>query len=433
MVRLFEISETFPTPLLRDFRIFMDSLKKEKAILSIKNQYLPKERLWELNQVVSFKLENVKPNLDQACYPFLHLLYHLAFAGKLAVMAPGKGGRFYLLVSERYEEYVNLTMSEQYFFLLETLWIDTDWDALQKATYARGPNGWNLTSVWKVIADSEWGKTLNIKDPSSNWHKQLWSWGYFLCYFTYFGFWQFTLAEDAMKISRRQIEANTLTLTEFGVCIAPVFLKHRDYRDWNKVTIKKDCPHSQDVLDRMIDAIEGLSIKSQGEESDKVRQGFRSEPFYQAFVPLVTPGELSRTLPRKQQNFIGGTYRFKVSITRGIWRRIEMAAKHHLHALHSVILEAFDFDDDHMFCFFMDNQKWSYDRYTSSFDDDGPYADEVTLGELGLYPGKTFLYLFDYGYEWSFKVEVEDINSNKPLPLMPQIVDKRGTAPNQYG
>ena len=45
---------------------------------------------------------------------------------------------------------------------------------------------------------------------------------------------------------------------------------------------------------------------------------------------------------------------------------------------------------------------------------------------------KAFLYLFDYGDEWEFKVDVEEINSDKPLPLTPRIVGKRGEAPDQY-
>ena len=109
-----------------------------------------------------------------------------------------------------------------------------------------------------------------------------------------------------------------------------------------------------------------------------------------------------------------------------------MAAKHTLHKMHLAIQEAFEFGDDHLYSFFMDNKKWSNDRYDSPHDE-GPNADEVTIGELGLYVGKTFLYLFDYGDEWEFKVEVEEINSGNPLPLMPQIVGKRGKAPDQYG
>ncbi|OLN30804.1 IS1096 element passenger TnpR family protein [Desulfosporosinus metallidurans] len=430
---MFRITATYPTPILQDFQRFMDSLKQEEPVLSPKNQYMSKERLWELNQLVSFKMEDANPKLDQGSYPLLHMFYHLALAGKLAVMLPGKGGRFLLQVSERYEEYLNLTMTEQYFYLLETLWIDADWGALQKATYGRIPNERLISSIWQELAHCKAGKTLKVKDSASPWHN-LWDWGYFLWYFTYFGFWQFTQDEEALNFSRRKIEATTLTPTEFGVSLAPILFNYRDYLDWNQVNIRKDGLTSQDILDGLEHVIRSMGKKPQGfAELARARQESMGEPFYEKFVSLVAPGELIRTLPREDQDFMEGTYLIKVSLSRGIWRKIEMAAKHTLHQLHLAIQEAFDFDDDHLYSFFMDNKKWSYDRYDSPLDEEGANADEVKIGELGLYPGKTFLYLFDYGDEWEFKVEVEEINSDKPLPLSPKIVSKRGEAPDQYG
>lgn len=158
----------------------MDSLNKEETALSPKNQYMSKERLWGLNQLMSFKMEDANPKLDQGSYPLLHMFYHLALAGKLAIMIPNKGGRFFLKVTECYEEYSNLTMAEQYFFLLETLWIDADWGALQKATHVRIPNERLISSVWQELAHSEAGETLNVKNSASSWHNWLWDWGYFL-------------------------------------------------------------------------------------------------------------------------------------------------------------------------------------------------------------------------------------------------------------
>ncbi|WP_459930605.1 plasmid pRiA4b ORF-3 family protein [Desulfosporosinus burensis] len=392
---------------------------------------MSKERLWELNQFKSFKVEDATPKLDQGSYPLLHMFYHLALAAKLSVMLPSKGGRFQLKVTERYEEYLKLTSAEQYFFLLETLWIDADWGALQKATYGRIPNVRLISSIWQELAQSKARKALNVKDSESPW-RNLWDWGYFLWYFTYFGFWQFTQDEEALNFSRRKIEATTLTPTEFGVCIAPILYKYRDYLDWNQVNIQKGVLTSQDILDSLEYFIRSMGKKPQGfAELARARRESLGEPFYKAFVSLVAPGELMRTLPREQQGFMEGTYLFKVSLSRGIWRKINMAAKHSLHQLHLAIQEAFEFDNDHLYSFFMDNKKWSYDRYDSPLDD-GPNAEEVTIGELGLYPGKTILYLFDYGDEWEFKVEVEEINSDKPLPLTPQIVGKRGEAPDQY-
>ncbi|KJR47271.1 hypothetical protein UF75_2352 [Desulfosporosinus sp. I2] len=48
---MFEITLTYPTPLLQDFLRFMDCLKKEETVLSPKNQYMPREQLWGLSLV----------------------------------------------------------------------------------------------------------------------------------------------------------------------------------------------------------------------------------------------------------------------------------------------------------------------------------------------------------------------------------------------
>ena len=56
----------------------------------------------------------------------------------------------------------------------------------------------------------------------------------------------------------------------------------------------------------------------------------------------------------------------------------------------------------------------------------------TTLGELDLQPKQEFLYLFDYGDEWRFKVRVYAINPDAPEGKYPRIVESVGEAPEQY-
>lgn len=74
--------------------------------------------------------------------------------------------------------------------------------------------------------------------------------------------------------------------------------------------------------------------------------------------------------------------------------------------LHNSIHEAFGFDNDHMYSFFMDGEAWSNNRLTCPYDERGPYVNEVKIGELDLYEKQEFLYLFDFGDEWRFNVKV---------------------------
>ncbi len=68
------------------------------------------------------------------------------------------------------------------------------------------------------------------------------------------------------------------------------------------------------------------------------------------------------------------------------------------------------------------------------FDDDEAAGDvrTTTLEELGLRKGKTFMYLFDYGDEWRFKVKVDAINKNAADVEYPLLVEEVGEAPVQY-
>ena len=123
----------------------------------------------------------------------------------------------------------------------------------------------------------------------------------------------------------------------------------------------------------------------------------------------------------------------KVSLARNIWRRIEVAADHTLYELHMAIQDAFEFANDNLYSFFLDGERWSRERFSSSDDDEGPYVTEVRIGELGLAPGQNVLYLFDYGDEWWFKLVVEDIRTHGRKPREPRIIGKKGEAPEQYG
>jgi hypothetical protein len=56
----------------------------------------------------------------------------------------------------------------------------------------------------------------------------------------------------------------------------------------------------------------------------------------------------------------------------------------------------------------------------------------VKIEELCLKVGKQFMYLFDYGDEWRFKVKVTAINPNAADADYPKIVQSVGEAPPQY-
>ena len=185
------------------------------------------------------------------------------------------------------------------------------------------------------------------------------------------------------------------------------------------------------------------------------------------------------------------TYTFHVSLpgTRRVWRKIEMSADQTLEDLHFAIQDAYEWDADHLYSFFMSGKAWDEsteyclpegaDPWGVPLDDEefeeplapeldeeqranalqllaeqlgippevsetllatlvDPYAGPgdvrtTTIESLGLTPGQEFMYLFDYGDEWRFKVRVHAINEDAdPEAEYPRLVESVGEAPEQY-
>jgi hypothetical protein len=190
------------------------------------------------------------------------------------------------------------------------------------------------------------------------------------------------------------------------------------------------------------------------------------------------------------------TYTFHVSLpgTGRTWRKIEMSADQTLEDLHFAIQDAYDWDADHLYSFFMSGQAWDesseyclpegsdpwgepmydeeeeewpeltpeeheqalralfsggegmtveemqahvdafWDEYLAEEDALGPGNVQITtLEELNLETGQEFMYLFDYGDEWRFKVRVHTVNDDAdPDAEYPRLVESVGEAPEQY-
>nr|WP_239094277.1 plasmid pRiA4b ORF-3 family protein [Bacillus sp. B15-48] len=147
--------------------------------------------------------------------------------------------------------------------------------------------------------------------------------------------------------------------------------------------------------------------------------------------PLFSKEQLTTTLKRQRPVFKEGAYLFKVKLSSSCWRILQFSSSHTLLDLHNLIQKAFDFDDDHLYAFYMDGIKFSKHFYNAPMDTHGPYVNEVKIGDLDLYEGQSFLYLFDFGYEWEFNINLLKISGEEDVGA-PKIKEKLGEAPDQY-
>lgn len=69
----------------------------------------------------------------------------------------------------------------------------------------------------------------------------------------------------------------------------------------------------------------------------------------------------------------------------------------------------------------------------SPFSEAAHFTHRITIGSLKLAPGRRFLYLFDYGDDHRFTVEVRTGDETAPMADYPRVVGTHGRAPSQYG
>lgn len=127
-----------------------------------------------------------------------------------------------------------------------------------------------------------------------------------------------------------------------------------------------------------------------------------------------------------------GSYVISVSAGVGCYRHIQISSSATLHQLHRAIINAFDFDDDHMYAFFMDNHYWSHSNVylREKMDPADRLAKNCKLEKLHLSKGDQFKYIFDFGDEWRFQCKVlRELDVQTDIP---GVIRSVGEAPEQY-
>ena len=126
-----------------------------------------------------------------------------------------------------------------------------------------------------------------------------------------------------------------------------------------------------------------------------------------------------------------GVFVFKVSLGK-MWRQIAIPDTLTLDDLANAVLEAVDFDDDHLYEFSFRDRLGQTTQIIHPYCEVGPSTDEFPIGELPLQPGQSMMFLFDYGDCWKFNVKLERIDPPNPRMKKPRPVARQGKAPKQY-
>ena len=135
---------------------------------------------------------------------------------------------------------------------------------------------------------------------------------------------------------------------------------------------------------------------------------------------------------------VEGVFILKISLSgwRGdgtnIWRRLAVAHSSSLCDLANLILQAFEFDDDHLHEFKYRDQMGKERVYNDPRCEDEPFSDEVSLGESGLPVKKTMAFIYDFGDDWEFSIKLEKIDAAQSYAKLPALLESHGEPPEQY-
>lgn len=140
----------------------------------------------------------------------------------------------------------------------------------------------------------------------------------------------------------------------------------------------------------------------------------------------------NKLIEQKAVPHFRGTYILKIVLTNDIWRKIELSSECDFDDLAIAIINAFEFDNDHLYAFSIG------DEYGNTHEISHPYCDshcattEVTLGEMGFEKGNAFHFVYDFGDNWRFTIQVESFFEEQRCDTV-KVFEAVGESPDQYG
>ncbi|MBT2218605.1 hypothetical protein KK120_22785 [Virgibacillus dakarensis] len=396
----------------------MDYVKHHKIKLTKTRNLLTKKDLRPLHAHLAEHGALLTKKANQDDYPLIHLLFHLALTLRLTRKSALNNDTILILNPEMIDTFKALRPPEQYVTMLDVFWTKMDWGNLQERRYN------NVKKIITVLLEEIEKlerlpqKEVLMLEESTIEHLQLNGIRSFLCFWSYFGFMNVSFEETAIADTGQllQTEIKSVELKPLMQKLSKSLLDTWDaHGNANKPM--------QDFFSVLIGGSELEMDEEPAEDENEELSLF-------AMLQPLFEENVVNTLPVEDSGPFHGNITFKVSLFTSCWRRIQLPASATLLDLHRWIQEAFAFDDDHMYSFFMDGKRFSEYAFKSPMDCAGPYVQEAVLGKLDLYEGMRFLYLFDYGDEWQFDIFVEKLAEEEEE--LPGILAVKGESPEQY-
>jgi hypothetical protein len=402
-----EITATEPGTILTDFQILLDFINSEDVQVSGKNHHFSQKLLPAINQRLSHPLDIDLKRPMQKSYANIHGLYLLLRASRLAIIETQGKNSYLKLDPECYQQWQQLNATERYFALLEAWLVRGNPELLGDDKSGIEREGDACLQGWEWHCSKNESRTYQSYADQQN--LNYWPKLYNLALMELFGL--LTIAHGKPDPGKGW-RIKKVTSLPLGNAVFALFKKT--------------------LLERH------LTWPSEQKPSVPLNE---LQAAFQPYFP-----DWQHFLTFEQPQFRPDRHIFKVSLGK-IWRKLAIAGDANLYDLSLLILESVNFDNDHLHCFTYQNEigqkvQIYHPYYEGGLSDRGPQmppSDQVKIGELPLNIGDTMEYLFDFGDDWQFTVQLEALEPLTPDPRKAQtgesvgeILESHGKAPEQY-
>lgn len=375
--------------------------------------------LYALNERVNYKTPYaVTPRSRKADFPLLAFLFEVVTVSRLAVLHYNKVNTL-SLVAERIDAYQGLTEEEKYVFLLETAWCYVDWGMLDGDGRSGHGANWFLQGFGEVLKHPVGTpialyETYGYGPAGAAIHVPFLSNTYIRAG-QWFG-WYDLRDLPQFKRDKYSLSFDQLTLTDWGKQCLPMLLQERPFQRWNK------------QADQYMFFVDQFAHEEQTDAIDV-------NTFAEAFREQLDEPDLLSLYPINPDAH-KGVFWLKVELpNHQVSRTIAIPVSMTLDDLHDQIQDAFKFDNDHLYHFYLNLRNlYTGEQYVCPDEADwSDYSttDAVTIAQLNLYVGQRWLYVFDLTDGWEFWITVvrhlPDETTTKAA-----VVEKVGRSPKQY-
>lgn len=388
-----------PGPVLHDFRVLLDFLGTRGVEAAGKYNLLPIKIIGELDSRLSrpLHLEAKMKRPQIRSHPYIQGLNLLLRASGLGLVE-GAGDKARLVLDPAMMvQWDRLNPTEQYFNLLEAAFRYGTPEMVGERGSPFGEILADCLLAWRHIPKE--GQQFDTRKPQD--------------------IYLFGISRDFYKLALMDL---------FGL----VRVEHppRPTMPWGPAGVAHT-PFGDAILTLLAPRLFPMMVEGPEEDEDEDED----EPPFGVWQPLFQPyfPEWRENLEFPEFEPREGTFVFRVSLGKDIWRRIAIPAKKSLETLASWILRSVGFDNDHLYEFIYRNSMGAMVRIQHPEMEEGPWTDQITIGELLLEPGQSMQFHYDFGDNWRFDVKLERIEPTDAKIKAPKILERHGKSPEQYG